>query len=140
MEECCTQWQRDLRAQTVRTYRETMRSIVEIRQEFCVDILRTGVVSLVLFKGARGYPATAKDVTAEEMRHIGWFGHRVEVGPSRFTYYRLECYSGDPKTMAVVGKNVFMLSVDEEVLGMLLPTGKWLDWCESYSRKPVSEE
>ncbi|KAL2883451.1 hypothetical protein SGCOL_001133 [Colletotrichum sp. CLE4] len=71
IEDICEKWKVAVRAETCKTYRRRMSSFIDIEQEFYDGIHQRSVVSLVLLKG--GYPASIKDVSANELQVMGWF-------------------------------------------------------------------
>ncbi|KAJ3544790.1 hypothetical protein NM208_g2863 [Fusarium decemcellulare] len=117
VEKCCARMQQEIRAETIRTYKETMRSVTEITQEFCPNLVRPGLVSLVLFKGS--YAATIRDVSDAELREMGWhIDQRAELRYWRYTVdERVDGQSGIAKM------TIFKISMDDEVMGMWVPYG-----------------
>ncbi|KAH7002826.1 hypothetical protein EDB82DRAFT_469662 [Fusarium venenatum] len=85
VEHCCIQWRKDLRDKAMQTYRETMKSIIKLRQEFCPGIVQRNVASSVLFKG--NVLATVRSVWSDELDKIGWFKDSGD-GSSQPSYWR----------------------------------------------------
>ncbi len=127
VEQCCVQWQKGLRREAVQTVRRTMKSIVE--QEFCPDLLRPGVVSLVLFKDRSAQ--NIRDLSRYELMDIGWFSEVVQ--PSRGSeYWRHEIYPARP--WGGPRQTIFKVSLDDEILGMWMPNGQFVGWDERDQR------
>ncbi|KAK1671997.1 hypothetical protein BDP55DRAFT_274935 [Colletotrichum godetiae] len=120
LEEICKSWEVVLRKETCYTYRKTMASIVDIRQEFCPGIRKRGIVSLVLLKG--GYPASIKDVSATELQSMGWF---EDVNGA---YWRYEYESAYSRGTKAGEKAIYRVTMEGEVLGMLSPNGNLIGW------------
>lgn len=120
IENICEAWTITLRTDTCRTYRTTMASIVDIRQEFCLGVRKPGVVSLILLKG--GYPATVKDVSAEELESMGWF--EDENGG----YWRYEYESAYWRGTKSGEMAIFRVTMEGEVQGMRSLNGDWIGW------------
>ncbi len=114
VEQSCLQWQKGLKAEAVDAVHVAMKGAAQ--QKLCQGIIRPGVVSLVLFKGNSAQ--TIRDVSASELMRMGWFYQ--SFGPSGSTYWRHKIYarnSWDSRGVA------FMVSMDEEILGMWMPNG-----------------
>ncbi|KAI3534328.1 hypothetical protein CABS01_05568 [Colletotrichum abscissum] len=129
IESICEAWKITLRTDTCNTYRKTMASIVDIRQEFCLGVREPGVVSLILLKG--GYPATVKDVSAEELENMGWFKH--ENGG----YWRYEYESAYWRGTKSGEMAIFRVTMEGEVQGMQSLNGDWVHWGD---REDTQEE
>ncbi|KAK1625617.1 hypothetical protein BDP81DRAFT_435064 [Colletotrichum phormii] len=125
IEDICEKWKVAVRTETCKTYRRRMSSFIDIRQEFYDGIHQRSVVSLVLLKG--GYPASIKDVSANELQVMGWF----EDGKGGYWRYEYEAAKDEAsfwRSAKTGGMAFFRVAMDGEVLGMDLPNGKWIGW------------
>ncbi|KAF4987346.1 hypothetical protein FDECE_15471 [Fusarium decemcellulare] len=122
VEKCCARMQQEIRAETIQTYKKTMTLATRITQEFCPNLVRPGLVSLVLFKGS--YATTVRDVSDAELREMGWhIDKRAEQPYWRYTVdERVNSRRGTAKT------TIFKISMDDEVMGVWMPNGLELNW------------
>ncbi|WYZ40170.1 hypothetical protein EsH8_IV_000511 [Colletotrichum jinshuiense] len=124
--ELCDTWQR-YREQGERDRLKKIMARGNIRQEFCLDVHRPGVVSLILFK--ENLPTTVRDVPAKELEDIGWFRMpAANQGPEYYEYQYRSAYSVGTKQSE---KYLFKVTMNHEVLGLYLPNGEWVGWDES---------
>jgi len=127
VEQCCVQWEKGRKAEAVEKLRSALRSIIQ--QEFCPNIIRPGVVSLVLLKA--DIAQTVRNVSEGELMEIGWFSQSPQFLGSKYWRYEL-CSRGLEDT-------ILKVSMAHEILGMWMPNGKFLGWDESMGQNPAKK-
>jgi hypothetical protein len=123
VEQYCLEWQKGIRAEAVEMGRVAMKAATQ--QKLCQGIIRPGTVSLVLFKDNSAQ--TIRDLSANELRRIGWFYPCQWSAPSGSPYWRHRIY---PRNKWDSIGAVFKVSMDEEILGMWMADGTFLGWDE----------
>ncbi|KAK3303154.1 uncharacterized protein B0T15DRAFT_513361 [Chaetomium strumarium] len=103
---------------------ERLRSTMHVQQEFCQGIIVPWVASLVLLKGPTA--VTVRDyISEEELRVLRWTWFSDPSMPWG-SYWRYVVYPRREDSEGLQ-RTLFKVSMDEELLGMCTPSGKFLD-------------